>query len=188
MECEPRPAPEALSGVREAGKNGAVDAAPSATGLREVLCHFKGVNGRARAAGTDSGTLAPMGDAGGHAAPTRVLVVDDEPSIRLLCRVNLELDGHEVLEAHSLATARAVLEEEEVDVVVLDVHLHGGRSDPLVGECHARRPAIPVVLVTGSVEITHPGLSAADAILPKPFELDVLLSTVRNLAHAGVHR
>ncbi len=141
-----------------------------------------------RALGTDSGRLALMGDAGGHAAHVRVLVVDDEPSIRLLCRVNLELDGHEVLEAHSLATARAALDEEEVDVVVLDVHLRGERSDALVGECHARRPAIPVVLVTGSVEITHPGLSAADAILPKPFELDLLLSTVRNLAHADAQR
>jgi DNA-binding NtrC family response regulator len=128
-----------------------------------------------------------MGDPEGHAA-TRVLVVDDEPSIRLLCRVNLELDGHEVLEAHSLASARATLAEEDIDVLVLDVHLHRERSDALVTECHARRPPIPVLLVTGSVEITHPGLSEADAILPKPFELDQLLSTVRNLAHAHVHR
>jgi DNA-binding NtrC family response regulator len=122
-----------------------------------------------------------MGDPEGHAA-TRVLVVDDEPSIRLLCRVNLELDGHEVLEASSLATAREALEDADVDVVVLDVHLHRERSDALVAECHARRPPIPVVLVTGSVEITDAGLSEADAILPKPFELEQLLSTVRNLA------
>jgi DNA-binding NtrC family response regulator len=123
-----------------------------------------------------------MGDTGGHAAPARILVVDDEPSIRLLCRVNLELEGHEVLEASSLATARETLAAEEVDLLVLDVHLHRERSDVLVAECHARRPPIPVVLVTGSVEITDPGLSSADAILPKPFELDQLLSTVRNLA------
>jgi len=129
-----------------------------------------------------------MGDPGGHAATTRVLVVDDEPSIRLLCRVNLELDGHEVLEANSLATAREELDREDIDVVVLDVHLYNERSDALVAECHARRPPIPVMLVTGSVEITDAGLSDADAILPKPFELEQLLSTVRNLAaraHAG---
>ena len=82
-----------------------------------------------------------------------VLVVDDEPAIRLLCRVNLELDGYEVLEASSLATAREELEREDVDVVLLDVHLCHERSDALVAECHARRPPIPVVLVTGSVEI-----------------------------------
>src|SRR5436309_2331039 len=122
-----------------------------------------------------------MGDPRGHAA-TRILVVDDDASIRLLCRVNLELDGHEVLEAHSLASARETLAEEDVDVVVLDVHLHRERSDALVTECHARRPPIPVVLVTGSVDVTQPGLSDADAILPKPFELEQLLSAVRRLA------
>jgi DNA-binding NtrC family response regulator len=122
-----------------------------------------------------------MGGERGHAA-ARILVVDDEASIRLLCRVNLELDGHEVLEAHSLDTARAALEEEDVDLLVLDVHLHRERSDVLVRECHARRPPIPVVLVTGSVDVTDSGLSDADAVLPKPFELDQLLSAVRDLA------
>jgi DNA-binding NtrC family response regulator len=123
-----------------------------------------------------------VGDTGEDAAPARVLVVDDEPSIRLLCRVNLELDGHEVFEAASLTTAREMLQEKDVHVVVLDVHLRTERSDALVVECHARRPRVPVVLVTGSVEITDPELSQADAILPKPFELDQLLSTVRSLA------
>ena len=128
-----------------------------------------------------------MGDSRGHAA-TRVLVVDDEPSIRLLCRINLELEGYEVLEAESLATVRETLAEEHVDVVVLDVHLRGERSDELVAECHARDPRIPVLLVTGSVDISHPGLAEADAILPKPFELEALLSTVRNLAGVHAHR
>jgi DNA-binding NtrC family response regulator len=128
-----------------------------------------------------------MSDTGGHAAPARVLVVDDEPSIRLLCRINLELDGHEVLEADSLAQARAVLIERDVHVVLLDVHLRGERGDPLIHECHARRPRIPVVLVTGSADTGEARLSAADASLPKPFELDELLATVRGLApvHAG---
>ena len=128
-----------------------------------------------------------MGDPRGHAA-TRILVVDDDESIRFLCRVNFELEGHEVFEADSLTTARAALEEEDVDVVVLDVHLRGERSVPLVAECHAHEPPIPVALVTGSVEITDPGLSEADAILPKPFELSVLLSTVRDLARVHAHR
>src|SRR2546423_14669437 len=123
-----------------------------------------------------------MGGSRGHAA-TRVLFVDDEPSIRLLCRVNLELEGHGVLEASSLGAGGGELEREGVDVVVLDVHLYHERSDALVAECHARRPPIPVVLVTGSVEITDPGLSEAHAILPKPFELDHPLSTARNLPH-----
>jgi DNA-binding response OmpR family regulator len=125
---------------------------------------------------------------GGHAAPARILVVDDEPSIRLLCRVNFELEGHEVLEAHSLAAARETLEEYDVDVVVLDVHLRGERSDELVTECHARQPRIPVVLVTGSVDPAHLRLSDADVVLPKPFELEQLLSAVHSLARVHAHR
>lgn len=129
-----------------------------------------------------------MRDTGGHAAPARILVVDDEPSIRLLCRINFELEGHEVLEAHSLATAREALEAQEIDVVVLDVHLRGERSDELVAECRAQQPPIPVVLVTGSLDPAHPDLHRADAVLPKPFELDQLLSTVRRLARVRAHR
>ena len=129
-----------------------------------------------------------MRDTGGHAAPARILVVDDEPSIRLLCRVNFELEGHEVLEAHSLATAREALEEHEVDVVVLDVHLGRERSDELVAECRAQQPPIPVVLVTGSLDPAHPDPHCADAVLPKPFELEQLLSAVRRLARGHAHR
>lgn len=123
-----------------------------------------------------------MGVSGGHAAPIRVLVVDDEPSIRLLCRINLELEGHEVREADSLGTARAELETGEIDVVLLDVHLHHERSDVLIEECHARRPPVPVVLVTGSADVTLDRLTEADAILPKPFEIDELAAAVRDLA------
>jgi DNA-binding NtrC family response regulator len=126
-----------------------------------------------------------MSETEGHAAAPRILVVDDEPSIRLLCRVNLELEGHEVLEADSLATARAAVEEGDVDVVLLDIHLHGERSDALLAECHDREPPIPVVIVSGSADAKQLArLSHADAILPKPFELDELLSTVRDLAGA----
>lgn len=130
-------------------------------------------------------TLAAMADTEGHAAAPRVLVVDDEPSIRLLCRVNLELEGHVVLEADSLASARAAVATGEVDVVLLDVHLHGERSDALIAECHARQPPIPVVIVSGSADAKQLAqLNHADAILPKPFELDELIDTVRNLSSA----
>jgi DNA-binding NtrC family response regulator len=129
-----------------------------------------------------------MRDSGGHAAPARILVVDDDPSIRFLCRVNLELDGYEVLEANSLERARESLEEEDIAVVLLDVHLYGERSDAILAECHALRPPVPVVIVTGSVDVMQERLGEADAVLPKPFELAELLSTVRRLAGEHAHR
>lgn len=113
-----------------------------------------------------------------------VLVVDDEPAIRLLCRVNLQLDGYEVLEASSLAAAREQLAAGGIDVVLLDLHLGNERSDTLIAECAAADPRVPVVLVTGSAEIGTARRCGADAVLPKPFEIEALAATVSRLVPA----
>ncbi|MEP6976597.1 MAG: response regulator [Thermoleophilia bacterium] len=114
--------------------------------------------------------------------PITVLVVDDDPSIRLLCRVNLELDGCTVLEAERLDEARELLSEASVDVVLLDVHV--GRDDGrhLLRELRKTSPSTPVALLTGSSEQSNLEPERADALIPKPFRLDQLVTTVRDLA------
>jgi DNA-binding response OmpR family regulator len=109
-------------------------------------------------------------------------VVDDDPSIRLLCRVNLELDGCTVLEAGGLNEARELLSHAPVDVVLLDVHV--GRDDgrELLRELRERSPGTPVALLTGSSEQGVVDPERADAVIPKPFRLEQLISTVRDLA------
>ena len=112
----------------------------------------------------------------------KVLVVDDDASLRLLCRVNLELDGFRVLEAGSLAQAAAMLAEDEFDAVLLDLHLGDGDGRDLLASLGEERP--PVALFTGS-EVIGPELrSMAEEVLSKPFQLDELLSTVRKLVSA----
>jgi len=59
------------------------------------------------------------------AAVTRVLVIDDEAPIRLLCRVNLEAEGIHVLEAADGTTGLDVARAEQPDVVLLDVMMPG---------------------------------------------------------------
>jgi DNA-binding NtrC family response regulator len=110
-----------------------------------------------------------------------VLIVDDEQSIRFLCRVNLELDGYCVLEAAEVAEARRLLESEPVDVVLLDVNVGRERTDELLGELRRRTPPMPVALVTGSTEVLAPERLDADAVLTKPFAVEDLTETVRRL-------
>lgn len=108
-----------------------------------------------------------------------ILVVDDDESLRMLCRINLELDGYRVVEAASLAQARVALASGDVDAMLLDLHLGDGDGRDLLRDLGADRP--PVALFTGSEQI-GPELSAvADAVLSKPFELTLLASTVGKL-------
>jgi DNA-binding NtrC family response regulator len=109
-----------------------------------------------------------------------VLVVDDEPAIRLLCRVNLELEGFRVLEASTLEDARLQLDTGEVALVLLDMRIGMERGDTLIDEVHDL--AIPVVVVTGSAELDADWALRADRVLGKPFQIDALLDAVRVLA------
>lgn len=110
------------------------------------------------------------------------LVVDDDASLRLLSRVNLELDGFSVVEADSLGTARAAVAAARPDVVLLDVHLGSEQSDGLLQEL--REQSIPVVLVTGSADAGS-YRDRADAVLAKPFEPVDLVATARRLARVS---
>jgi len=112
------------------------------------------------------------------AAPT-ALIVDDDPALRLLCRVNLELEGFSVREAATVAEAEAAIAEERPDVVLLDVHLGGEQTHALLDRM--RGAGIPVALVTGSVDIDD-YRDKADAVLGKPFVPEILVETARRLA------
>jgi two-component system KDP operon response regulator KdpE len=108
-----------------------------------------------------------------------VLVVDDDESLRMLCRINLELDGYRVLEAGSIEAAREVLAGGEVDAILLDLHLGDGDGRELLASLGTDRP--PVALFTGSEKIGPDLHAAADAVLAKPFGIEHLAETVRKL-------
>jgi two-component system, NtrC family, response regulator PilR len=112
-------------------------------------------------------------------------VVDDDPSIRLLCRVNLELDGIDVLEAGSLRQAREQLAATEVDVVLLDVHVGTESGLDLLHELRQDRPDVRIALLTGSEGEAERKVEP-DAIVGKPFTLDELRITVERLAEEAV--
>jgi DNA-binding response OmpR family regulator len=112
----------------------------------------------------------------------RALVVDDDAALRLLCRVNLELEGFAVREAATVAEAEAALAAERPDVVLLDVHLGGEQTHDLLVQIRA--DGIPVALVTGSVDVSDYH-DSADAVLGKPFVPQTLVETARRLARVA---
>jgi two-component system C4-dicarboxylate transport response regulator DctD len=114
--------------------------------------------------------------------PTLVLVVEDDPALRLVCRVNLELSGFAVAEAATLDEARSAVAAESPALVLLDLHLGGTAADELLDELRAA--GTPVVLVSGTADVrAYEG--RASAVLAKPFEPAELVETTRRLAAAS---
>jgi len=109
-----------------------------------------------------------------------VLVVEDDPSLRLLTRVNLELEQYHVLEAESIDRAEELLRAEHVHVVLLDLHVgerHGYELLPLLREQY---PNTGVCLLSGTSE-GDPPKEEGVVFIRKPFDLEVLSQTVRML-------
>jgi two-component system alkaline phosphatase synthesis response regulator PhoP len=117
---------------------------------------------------------------------TRVLVIDDEAPIRLLCRVNLEAEGMQVLEAADGPTGLEEARREKPDVILLDVMmpaLDGWRvaehllDDPSTAE-------IPIIFLTARAEFRDRarGLDIGGVdYVTKPFNPLELASLVRDL-------
>ena len=99
-----------------------------------------------------------------------VLIVDDDPSIRLLCRLNLELAGHRVLEAGTLEVAAEIATGERPQGVLLDVHVGSGDGVAFLAELHGLLPDVRVAMLTGIADTAGIRAAGADAVVPKPFD------------------
>ena len=117
---------------------------------------------------------------------TRVLVIDDEAPIRLLCRVNLEAEGMEVLEASDGPSGLEQARKERPDVILLDVMmpaLDGWRvAEQLLDD--ESTSEIPVILLTARAEFRDRarGLDIGGVdYVTKPFNPLDLATLVRDL-------
>ncbi len=121
-----------------------------------------------------------------HAARPRVLVVDDEPSMRLLCTINLRLVGFEVTEAEDGRRALEAARQEPFDLILLDVML-----PDIGGHDVARRLAeedgtrhVPVVFLsarTSNADLRRGFELGAVDYITKPFDPIVLGEQVEQI-------
>ena len=141
--------------------------------------------------GSSEGDGAPVGSP--IAAAGRVLVCDDTEQIRALIRVNLELEGYEVVEADDGQEALRILEDPSQplpDVITLDALMprRDGWWTVSMIRADPRLEHIPIVMVTASVQSHHRAQAeqaAVDAFVAKPFDPDELLALIAVLARGG---
>lgn len=110
----------------------------------------------------------------------RVLIVDDEEGIRVLCRVNLELGGYEVLEASDGVEALEVARSQRPDLIFLDVMMPRMDGWEVLG--HLKEDpvtaSIPVVLLTARTSEEDQMKAWGEGVLEylsKPFNPQLLV-------------
>lgn len=119
----------------------------------------------------------------GNGHPPCVLVVDDDPAMRLLCSINLQLEGLTVLEAADGRAGLARARAERPDLVLTDVTMPGLDGFELAEELRRdkRTRAIPLIFLSGETRAandTRARALGALAYLRKPFDPAALASLV----------
>jgi DNA-binding response OmpR family regulator len=119
-------------------------------------------------------------------AEGRVLIVDDESAIRLICRVNLDSVGFDTLEAPDGETALALARAEQPDLILLDVMLPGidgwGVAEQLASAPETRE--IPILFLSARSDRSDEARGhelGGVGYITKPFDPDELTARVREI-------
>lgn len=107
----------------------------------------------------------------------RVLVADDEPTVRATVRRMLERRGAVATLAADGAEAEQLLREQTFNVVLLDVMMPKRTGDQLVPIVRELHPDVPVILMSGYTDQAH-GVEPPDTFLEKPFNATMLEAAI----------
>ncbi|MBX3565158.1 MAG: response regulator [Sphingomonas sp.] len=125
---------------------------------------------------------APRGDG------ERVLVVEDDPAVRMLVREVLEELRYEAIEiADPTAAVPLLASEERIDLMISDVGMPGMNGRELADLAREHRPDLPILFITGYAEhatIRSGFLGAGMSMITKPFSLDGLATKISELIGA----
>lgn len=124
-----------------------------------------------------------------QASTRKVLVVDDEQSVRTMLQAVLETEHYEVTTAVSAADARAKISSEDFDVVITDMRMETAVAGYDVVRAARRHSPPPVVIILTAFPITEEEWrdEGADAGFSKPVPVTVLLQTVDKLVRTRVN-
>lgn len=116
---------------------------------------------------------------------SHILLVEDEPHLQAALKLNLSLEGHQIVCADTIrAAAAAMVSPKAFDLIVLDVMLPDGNGFDFCRRLRDAGSRVPVLMLTALAEPAQRvrGLQAgADDYLPKPFDLSELLARVQAL-------
>ena len=131
----------------------------------------------------------PHGGPMGRGSGETVLVIDDDPTVRMLVTEVLAENSYNILEAADGPSATRLIESDRrIDLLITDVGLPGGMNGRQIADAaRLRRPGLKVLFITGYAEntaIKDGNLEPGMAVLAKPFAMSTLGNKIRGMLEA----
>jgi CheY-like chemotaxis protein len=111
---------------------------------------------------------------------SRILVIDDDPAVRMTIKLVLERDGHAVeLATDGLAGMKAI-KAGGIDLLIVDIFMPGMDGIETIREVHRHQPGLPAIVISGT-SLDAPGLREPGLKTPDFLAMAVKLGAVRSL-------
>jgi DNA-binding response OmpR family regulator len=115
----------------------------------------------------------------------RVLLVEDDDSVRQLVKITLEMNDYDVVEAKDGLEGLLLLDMHHPDAVVLDLMMPDVGGERMLAQLRAtpETKRTPVVIITGKPEVAPEvvGLVGRENFFPKPFDPDAVIARIKSM-------
>jgi DNA-binding response OmpR family regulator len=125
-----------------------------------------------------------------HPQHSIILVVDDDPCVCALLQDVLSDEGYAVIVATNGEEALATLTTVRPHLMTLDLDLPGIMGELVLKELRQRDDTreLPIVIISANHSISAAVRTLAQAVVPKPFDIDTLISIIRNLISLPIEK
>ena len=116
-----------------------------------------------------------------------ILVIEDDPMLRKMIRIQMELDGHQVFEGSNGALGMKIFDEQHIDLVITDIFMPEKEGIETIIDLREKSQTIKIIAISGgggrkSVDYLElAGNLGANRILKKPISRETLQQTVNEL-------
>jgi len=167
-----------------AGQSGGAARIYSEIGKGSMVCIY--LPRHAGETASEDEALQAVNDAPRAEGGETILLVDDEPLVRMLAVEQLEELGYSVIEAEDGPSAMRVLNSQrDISLLITDVGLPGGMNGRQVADAaRVSRPGLEVLFITGYAEnavLNHGHLEQGMHVMTKPFQMDAFARRVKDL-------
>ena len=138
------------------------------------------------------GTVVRFAHVRGPVRPTptlimaRILLIDDDDSVRTMLRLTLAHFGHTVIEARNGKEGLELFQHANADLVITDIVMPEKEGLEVLMELRKRQPPVKIIAISGWRDYLHVAkLMGAAKVLAKPFSTNVLIAAIDELLPGG---